>query len=336
MIGMILAAGYGTRLRPLTWSVPKPMVPLCNRPLVAWAVESYLAAGVTELVVNLHHLPEAIEAGLREAYGSRATLHFSFEQEILGTGGAIRRVRDLLAGHEEFFLVNGDTVQFPRYDGLRERRRAEGADAALTLRHPPPDDRFTPVWFDEGAVTGFGEGRGVPLMFAGSHAISRSLLDVLPDEEVFGIVDRVYEPLIRGGRRVAALVDDGLWFDVGTPARYLGASAGLLDAILRGEVAPPAGSSASGTNLVGHGARVSGTAERSTVGAGSVVEGHAGSSIVWDGCRIGPRVRLERCVVASGVELDGELDLESAVVCADHPSIPADVPRHGEVVIARF
>ncbi|HEY4641342.1 MAG TPA: sugar phosphate nucleotidyltransferase, partial [Thermoanaerobaculia bacterium] len=135
MKAMILAAGYGTRLRPVTYTMPKPVVPLAGRPLMGWAVEALLAAGISDFVVNLHHLPEPIERYLRDRYARRARFEFSFEPEILGTGGGVRKVRTLLENDSEFFLVNGDTVQFPPYDALRAARR--NALAALTLRHPP-------------------------------------------------------------------------------------------------------------------------------------------------------------------------------------------------------
>lgn len=333
MNGMILAAGFGTRLRPLTWTTPKPMVPLCNRPLVAWAVESYLAAGVDRIVVNLHHLPEPIERFLRDEYGRRAALHFSIEEEILGTGGGVRRVAEELHGGAEFFLVNGDTVQFPRYAELRESRRTAGALASLTLRHPPSNDRFTAVWLDDGRVTGFGEGSGEALMFAGSHAIAPEVFPLMPDEEVFGIVDRVYQPAIAAGRTIGGIVDDGLWFDVGTPARYLDASEGLLAALSAGELRTPAGSSMHGTSLTDDSTRVAGTLDRSTIGARCAIEGDVRRSIVWSDCRIGPGVRLERCIVADGVELSGGMELRDAVICRDHEGIPADLPRRAGLVI---
>src|SRR5262245_41490521 len=113
MKAMILAAGYGTRLRPVTYTLPKPLVPLCNQPLIGWAAEALIAAGVRELIVNVHHLAEAIEGYLRTHYLGEAEFHFSFEKDILGTGGGVRRVRSLLENETGFFLVNGDTVQFP-------------------------------------------------------------------------------------------------------------------------------------------------------------------------------------------------------------------------------
>lgn len=301
MKGMILAAGLGTRLRPITNTLPKPMVPLCNRPLVAWAVESFLAAGVRELIVNLHYLPEPIERYLRAAYGGKADLHFSFEQDILGTGGAIRRVRALLENEDAFYLVNGDTVQFPHWDALHD---ALGHHlAALTLRHPPENDRFTPVYLEHGCVTGFGKGTGEAMMFAGSHLISSRVFRSMPDVDEFGIVDSVYQKLIDASTEtIAGIVDHGLWFDIGTLPRYVAASRELLAAMLRGELPPTEGSHLEGHSLLHDTAQ--GSASRSIVGARSVIRGAVSESIVWDDCVI--EGTLERCVVTHGAHVTGD------------------------------
>lgn len=331
--GFILAAGYGTRLRPITYTMPKPMVPLCNRPLIAWAVESFLGAGVRELIVNLHHLPGPMQQFLREEYAGRADFYFSVEDEILGTGGGIRRVRPQLAREEEFFLVNGDTVQFPPWDALRDARRTHHALATLTLRHPPEGDRFTPVYFDNGLVSGFGSGSGEALMFAGSHVISTRIFNILPDREFSGVVEHAYIPALAAGReRLAGVVDDGLWFDIGTPQRYLRASAALLDAIVRGSLAPADGSVVEGDSLAHETA--TGSATHSTIGARSVVEGDVRESIVWDDCRIARGVTLERCIVGHGVSLD-DGDYRDTVIVRDDPAIPAEYERVGALVVKR-
>jgi NDP-sugar pyrophosphorylase family protein len=297
MKGMILAAGFGTRLRPITHTLPKPMVPLCNRPLVAWAVESFHAAGVRDLIVNVHHLPEQIEAWLRARYDR---IELSYEKDILGTGGAVRRVRPLLEKEETFFLVNGDTVQFPRWDALRSA--LGGSIAALTLRHPPADDRFTPVHLAGGMVTGFGRGHGEPLMFAGSHLIRSDIFRYLPEQEEFGIVDRVYQPLLDDERQtIAGIVDDGPWFDIGTMQRYLSASRGLLEAIVRGDVPAPAQSFVDGSSLIHETA--TGRAQRSIVGARTTIRGEVRDSVVWDDCTIEGIVK--NCVIGHGVTVAG-------------------------------
>jgi len=323
---MILAAGYGTRLRPVTYTVPKPIVPVCGRPLIAWAVESLLAAGIREFVVNLHHLPAAIRRYLHEAYAGQARFGFSYESEILGTGGGVRRVQQWLEADDEFFLVNGDTIQFPPYDALRSTLRASGALAALTLRHPPQGDRFTPVWFEQNLVTGFGKGSGEPLMFAGTHLISRRIFDYLPDKEFSGIVDEVYQPLIEGGKeRVAGVIDDGpLWFDIGTPLRYMEASRALLARTVDGTLAPSRGTHVAGDSLVHDTASVRGTCTQSIVGARSTSEGDLGDSVVWDDCRIAPGVVLDSCVVAHGVEISAPVELRNVLICRDNAEIPRD------------
>jgi NDP-sugar pyrophosphorylase family protein len=289
MKAMILAAGYGTRLRPLTYVLPKPVIPVCNRPLIAYAVENLLHAGIDEIVVNLHHLPDAIETYLADTYED-VTFHFSLEHEILGTGGGVRRVRQLFEGDDEFLLVNGDTLQSPNLEALVRTRREHDALAALSLRHAPADDHFTAVWLDDGRITGFGQGHGEPLMFAGTHAISTRIFNVMPDREVFSIVDHVYIPRL-GSDRIAGIVEDGArWFDIGTPQRYLAATHALC------------------------GDRV--------IGSRSVVEGTLRGSVVWDDCRIAAGVELTNCIVAHDVEIARPMQLQNAVICRDEPSIP--------------
>ena len=290
---MILAAGFGTRLRPITYTLPKPLIPVRNKPLIAYAVENYLRAGVDEIVVNLHHLPDPIERYLTAHFD--CTFHFSREEKILGTGGALRRVRHLLEHQEDFLLVNGDTIQSPPFEALRRARRERNARAALSLRHSPANDQFTPVYFDDGVITGFGSGRGEALMFSGAHAISAQIFDRLPDKEAFSIVDDVYQHA-----SLAGVIDDGAWFDIGTPQRYLEASGGT------------------------------------TVGARSVIEGTLNNSVVWDDCRIGKGVVLTDCIVGHGVELRQPAEIARAVICADDPAIPAAYPREYGVVVSRF
>ena len=288
---MILAAGLGTRLRPITYFLPKPLVPVRNKPLIAYAVENYLRAGVEEIIVNLHHLPDLIERYLTSNFD--CTFHFSREEKILGTGGALRRVRQLLEDQSEFFLVNGDTIQSPPFDALLRARN--GFLAALTLRHRPAHDKFTPVYVENGMVTGFGSGTGEPLIFAGSHAIGTEIFERLPEQEEFSIIDEIYR-----STPLAGVVDNGPWFDIGTPRRYLEASGGT------------------------------------TIGARSVVDGTLNDSVVWDDCHIARGVVLNQCIVAHGVELEHPVEVTRAIICRDHPAIPPEYPRRNGLVISPF
>ena len=287
---MILAAGYGTRLRPITYTLPKPMVPLAGRPLIGHLVDFVAAVGVREIIVNLHHFPEIIERYLRGAFAN-INFHFSREPEILGTGGGIRKVRALLEREEDFFLLNGDTYQSPQFDALRDGRRLRDSISAMTLRHPPKGDRYTAVWTDDGTINGFGEGHGEALMFSGSHCVSSRIFRYIPDRDVSDLTGHVYVPLVKSGQEtIAAVVDDNpLWFDVGTPQRYLTASRKL-------------------GNMIGQ----------------SVIEGDVRDSVVWDNCTIGRGVTLESCIVAHGVEMRAPMRLKNAIICRDDPAIPRD------------
>jgi len=318
MKAMILAAGYGTRLRPVTFTLPKPMVPVCNRPLIAYAVEALKNAGVDELVVNLHHLPEPIEKYLHDTYASDIEIHYSVEPEILGTGGGVRKVRHLLEREPDFFLVNADTIQFPDWQSLRRARADRDALAALTLRHPPQGDKFTAVYFDRGLITGFGKGHGEPLMFSGSHCISSRIFRYIPEKDFSGIVDEAYGPAITSAKeKLAGFVDDGLWFDIGTPNRYLGASQAMLEAMTSGRIAVPSRSVVRGTSIIHETAHAKKTIERSTVGARSVVEGEVRDSFIWDDCRIAAGTTLQSCIVAHGVNIVDKIELRDSLIVAD-------------------
>lgn len=339
MKAMILAAGYGTRLRPLTYSKPKPMVLICNRPLIGYAVERFLALGVKEIIVNLHHLPEIIKSYLTDEFGDLCEFHFSYEPEILGTGGGVRKVRALLEKEEEFFLVNGDTIQFPPYEELQSVRRKTNAIAALTLRHPPRGDRFTAVWFDQGKITGFGKGVGEALMFSGSHLISSRIFRYLPEKEFSGIVDEVYMPLIADGREVVAgVIDDSPWFDIGTPQRYISAASAVLDITLDGKMPVARGSKIIDDNVVDATATMHGTVKRSSIGARTFVRGDVRNSVIGRNCRIGGSALLHSCIVDDGVEINRPLDLRSAIICRDDDEIPRDANYRYEngLVIADF
>ena len=317
---MILAAGFGTRLRPITYTLPKPMMPLCNQPLIGWVAESLIEAGIRDLIVNVHYLPSMIEQYLAAAFPA-AHLEFSHEEEILGTGGAIARVRSLLENEIEFFLLNGDTVQFAPFGELRAARQRLDALAALTLRHAPAGDHYTAVWFDGRVISGFGEGRGQPLMFSGSHLISSRVFAYLPVTEFSSIVDEVYRPLVESGREpIAGIVDDGVWFDIGTPRRYMSASRSLLDLMIAGTVPPRPGSRLAGDTLMHESA--TGAATHSVIGPRSAVEGEVRDSVLWSDCHVGSDVTLDGCVVAHGVEITGEAHYADAIICRADRAIP--------------
>ncbi|HVR43194.1 MAG TPA: NDP-sugar synthase [Thermoanaerobaculia bacterium] len=336
MKGMILAAGLGTRFRPATFEIPKPLIPFCNRPLIAWVLDAMLAAGVREIAVNLHHLPDPLETFLRERYAGRCDFVFSREERILGTGGGIRRLREVLGRDDLFVLANGDTVQTPPFERLAQTCRRERAVAALLLRHPPPNERFTEVFFDGTRITGFGKGRGEPLMFAGAHAVSRAIFELLPEREVSGITEDVYDPLIGSGGTLAGVVDDGLWFDLGSPARYLDATREVARSMMEGRLPLPAGSRVAGSSIVAEDASVEGEASFTVAGAGAGVaeSAVAGASVFWEQARIGPGARVTDSILGRGVRIPAGARVHNALVCRRIAGIdyPEGTVEAGELV----
>ena len=322
MRGMILAAGYGTRFRPVTHALPKPMIPVLNRPLLGWAVEACLASGIHELIVNLHHIPAPIRTYLAEEFAGRASFELSDEEEILGTGGALRRARDLLK--DEFVLMNGDTIQWPPFDQLIETRRSNDALACLLLRHPPEGESFTTVWLEDGLITGFGEGTGEPLMFAGAHAMSPEIIDLLPDRDFSGLTEDVYIPVTRGNApRLAGYVRDGLWFDVGKPTRYMEATRGLLAALRNGQVETPAGSVLVDGSLCHSTSVIEGRVRASSIGARSRIApgSEVLESVLWEEVEIGTATTIASSILAHGVVLPAGSKVENVLVAPESPGV---------------
>ena len=303
MKGIILAAGFGTRFRPVTYLFPKPVLPLCNRPIIGYAMEAMLSAGIRDIAVNLHHLPDELEAAVTAEFGSRCRLHFSREASILGTGGAIRRLGEWIGDAEDFVLMNGDTVQQPPLAQMIEKHLALRPLATLLLRKPPAGDRFTPVILHDGRVIGFGEtdSAGERLMFAGAHVISSSILQELPDRDFSGITEDVYfRVAIANESRIAAVVGEGVWFDVGSPARYLLAHNGVLSAMKAGSMGVPADSRIDGDALLDLTAEVHGFVSGSAVGPSS---------------RIGPGSRVEGSAIWGDVVLDEGAHVVDSILC---------------------
>lgn len=239
--GMVLCAGLGTRLRPLTEWLPKPAVPVCGLPLVRFALARLAAAGVRRAVVNTHHLAGPMaDAALASARALGLDLAVSHEPVIAGTGGALREARRHLFGAEAIVLWNGDVLFDLDLAPVLAAHRASGALATLVLAPMPEGERYAAVEVDPGGAVRRIAGRGPggdglsPLHFTGVHVLAPALLDAVPDEPFACDVNRhVYPPLLGTGR-VRSHLGPGYWNDLGTPGRYLQAN---LD-ILGGRVPP--------------------------------------------------------------------------------------------------
>jgi len=295
----VLGAGLGTRLRPLTDERPKPLVPIYGKPLITFAFDHLIAAGVEEFVVNTHHCPEAYDRLVGPAYKGRSVT-YRHEPVLLDTGGGIGNVADLL-GDADFIVYNGDVLADVPLEAAGEMHKRDGNLATLILRSGggPLQVRCDVA---AGAVTDIRDalgGRTEPaFLFTGISIISPELLRHIPTREVVSIVP-IYLELIRQGARIGGCVEDaGNWFDLGSINSYLEAHAWLAENRLAYSPSgwpEPVNSSATihpGAQLSGFFAVGSGA----EIGANSVVK----NSVIWESARVEAGAQLDRCIVRNG------------------------------------
>jgi NDP-sugar pyrophosphorylase family protein len=292
---MVLAAGLGLRMRPLTLLRAKPVLPVLDRPLLEHTLERLARAGVRDVIVNLHHLPESVRSALGRGRRFGLRIRYSHEREILGTGGGPRAVRSLL-GEEPFLLVNGDVWFDFDLRRLVERHRASGATATLALRRMNRGEAYSAVVTQRtGRIVSIAgrprSGRGMVSMFASVHVLDPALLERLPPGRSDSVRD-LYVPLLAEGAHLAGVRCAGAWYDFGRPSLYRDAQLRMLRGRGRTQV------------LVGGGARVGPAAavsrsvlgSRSRVGAGARVD----RSILWEGARVERGARVARVIVTTG------------------------------------
>ena len=292
---ILLAAGQGTRLRPLTGVLPKVALPLLDIPLGAFGLA--LLAPHRPLVVNTSYLSDAVAPAL-VPWGLRERETFFEGRAPLGTAGTLRALADRL--DETFVTVNGDELTDVDPGAVRAAHERSGASATLAV---VPVSTGADVLVERGRATAFIDRRerSAPGMaFIGVAAYSRSVLSLIPTDGPRGVAEAVLRPLIGRGE-VAAFVHDGYALDVGTPARYLEAS---LDLLAGSGPAPPGPFPGSIIEVDGGRAYLARDAQaaESSLGPGAVVlsgghaEGRVVESIVWPGATVAAGETLKRSI----------------------------------------
>lgn len=240
MRAMLLAAGLGTRLRPVTDAIAKPAVPFLTAPLLFWSVEFLRSLSPDRFVINLHYQPDSIRALAPTLEKRGFEVRFTHEVTApLGSGGALWFAKNELQDSETILVANADEVMFPIQDGTLQRLKAahqkSGALATiLTMKHPDVGTHFGGVWVDKAScVLGFGKDRTkFPKAVQGLHYVGVLLLDrrifkYLPEGES----NLLYDALIAGlakGETVRAFCEDLLWFETGNPKDLLQATRDVL------------------------------------------------------------------------------------------------------------
>lgn len=302
---MILAAGFGTRLFPLTIDRTKPAIPFLGKPLVGYVAEYLAGFGIKDIVVNLHHQPESVIDALGD--GSEFGVHIEYTREIpeiLGTAGALANARDYLKD-DTFLIVNGKIITDIDIGEAIGTHKRSGAIATLVLKENHKREKFTIVDIEDGFVKRFGphaapvseaelrdteQGIRTPLMFTGIHIAEPELLAMIPDGKFFDTVTDIYIPYIKAGGKIAAHVGAGDWYELSTIPRYLDISLAMMK---------------NGNVHFGRNCTIA--------GAASVKD-----SILWDNVSVGHGASLYRTIAADGVNIAaGESFENAAIVRAD-------------------
>lgn len=222
---MILAAGLGTRLRPLTNTIPKPLLPIAGTPLIVWNLLLLKRHGFHQVVINLHYLGPMIEQALGDGSKFGMRIIYSHEPVILGTGGGIKKAEPYFSG-EPVLILNADTLVELDLEALWDFHRSRGAVATLVLREDPEADRWGVVEVGEQdrilRITGRGVRAAATIarrMFAGIHILHPRLLQQVPKGVASSIIDP-YVAAIERGEPVLGYDLRGYWSDIGTPERY--------------------------------------------------------------------------------------------------------------------
>jgi mannose-1-phosphate guanylyltransferase len=321
MQAIVLVGGEGTRLRPLTETVPKPALTLVDRPFLAYAVEWLASHGVDEVVLACGFLPDVLRAALGEEEHEGTALTYVVEPERRGTAGALRFAADELGERlgERFLALNGDVLCDLDLGALLRVHSERGARATIAL-HPVTDSSaYGLVECDsDGAVLAFREKTGEPVpgeVNAGAYVLERSVLDLVPAGREVSIEREVFPRLV--GEGLHALRLDGYWMDIGTPERYLQASWDILEGRVRTRVRPTApGLLVDAGAEVDAGARVG---PRAVLSPGCRVEAGAEltQSVLLDGCTVGAGARVSDSILAPGVNVAPGATLAGAVVGRD-------------------
>src|SRR3954463_12010414 len=334
MQALILAGGEGTRLRPLTSTVPKPVVPLVDRPFITFRLAWLRSHGVDDVVMSCGHLADGVRNVLGDGAAFGVRLRYVEEPRPLGTGGALKYAEAML--DERFLMLNGDVLTDIDVTAQLAAHEATGGQATLGLYPVDDPSAYGLVRLNaDGSVKGFVE-KPAPDQIdtnnisAGVYVLEKSVLDLLTKGEPASIERDVFPELVGNG--LYGHVSHGYWKAIGTPQRYLEATYDILEGSVATDVTQRLGDSFTSVadDVVNEGrivpaalveagcpiggeARVGGRAvlERGvTLGAGTTVEG----AVVMEGAVVGKNCTLRNCVVAANARIGDHCQIDGLAV----------------------
>ena len=308
MKALILAGGFGTRLRPLTYTRPKLMLPIANRPHIERGFDLLMDHGIKEVVLLTSYLPDAFKEVVKRAEASGMSVDATVEKEPLGTAGAFKHAESLVGG-DAFVAFNGDILTDLNLTEVIDWHRSKKALATIVLHEVGDPSAFGVVPTDENdRVTGFVEkpspGRApTNLINAGIYVFEREVLDYIPRGEPWSAERQLFPQLVEDNADLYAVGSDAYWMDIGTPQNLLQAN---LDAVTGRYRARDLEPDPEGV-LIGSGASIAPDARvaRSSLGRDVVVESGAvvEESVLLPGANVGRDATVRRSILGARVRV---------------------------------
>ena len=301
MKAMILAAGFGTRLLPETKFYPKTCFPVLNKPIIIHIIDSLKEIGVNEVVINLHHLSDKIKSVVGSFKPEDMKVHFSYEKEILGTAGGIKKVEEILRD-DTFVLHNGDIFSSVGLKDAVEFHKKNKSIATMIVKegdHPSfigLDDDFAITRFPYGALKK-SKDYTLKTFFTGIHILEPDVFDYIPPGIPCGINSLAYRDMLKDGHNIYGYVTDAYWHDIGSPRDYLDTNFHQLDSDRKSK--PPL--------------KYSSMTER----VFSVIEPSLISEdvVIKKGCNIGPYAVVGNgCIIGENCDISGSVIFDNAVI----------------------
>jgi len=310
---MILAAGRGQRLDPLTTILPKPLFPVLNKPVLAWILEYLAKFSVKEIIINLYHLAPQIHEAMKDGSLWGIKLFYSYETQILGTAGGVKKVEEFLKGGT-FILYNGDTLVDLDLTEALAFHRAKGALATLVVREDKEAPQYGLIRIgSDGRVIQFLDHsapiipeRTYETMFTGIHILEPDILMEIPANQYCGFSEEVYPNLIRKGYPVYGYLFNGYWIDIGTPEKYFKANKDFLGKTKEAITAIP--------NGLGKEIKIFSPV---ILGDNTTLQDSCSLgpySIIGDNCSIGKRSKVQGCILWSNVTLAHDVRVKNAII----------------------
>ncbi|HHW60837.1 MAG TPA: NDP-sugar synthase [Syntrophomonadaceae bacterium] len=339
MKGMIMAAGVGSRLMPLTSDIPKPMVPMVNRPLMENTVHLLYEHGFHDLIANLHYHASVISDYFGDGSGYGVRMEFSLEEELMGTAGGVKRCEWFL--DESFVVVSGDALTDINLRALMDAHKKNGALATIALKEVDEVEQFGVVVTDaEGRIKRFQEKPRAEEALShtantGIYVFEPEIFRYIPADQFYDFGKQVFPALVKMGAPFYGVEVDGYWCDVGSLETYRQAHIDCLQGNVRLCNPKTIPGKREGNVLLGSGVQIGNNVDLRgyvALGPGVVLEDDVSieDSVIWERALIGKGSRLSNSVVGSHTVIKEESRLDAGAVIASYctlePSshIPAD------------